>query len=283
MAIAELKEAFTLLRRLPVLWLPGIAGGLLAAALWVIFNLYGTFFAGRLMVISGLVLFIFTTGMLTILRKEEGGILALFAGGIRYYFRVLLPQILIISLIILIFMLLMVTFSLFGISDMGIVTALAFGFITPTLILTFFFDTAAVFEDRRIFDSIQRSIRLVFAHVNAVIAFLLVYVAIIAGIFFISILVWSVILSIILYDQLGAISLNETQLQTFTLDQFITLIGPSGMWITALVLFIGIFLLLPILYCYKACFFKKLSAGTIPITQQPTIGEYDSKGRWYKY
>jgi hypothetical protein len=78
-------------------------------------------------------------------------------------------------------------------------------------------------------------------------------------------------------------SLNETQLQTFTPDQFIALIGPMGMWITALVLFIGIFLLLPILYCYKACFFKKLSAGTITITQQPTVGEYDSKGRWYKY
>ena len=123
MAIAELKEAFRLLRQLPVLWLPGIAGGFLAAALWITFNLYGTFFAGRLMVISGLVLLIFTTGMLTIIRNQEGGILALLAGGIRYYFRVLLPQIVIVSAIILIFMLLTVTFSLFGISDMGIVTA----------------------------------------------------------------------------------------------------------------------------------------------------------------
>jgi hypothetical protein len=283
MAIAELKEAFRLLRQLPVLWLPGIAGGFLAAALWITFNLYGTFFAGRLMVISGLVLFIFTTGMLTIIRNKEGGILALLAGGIRYYFRVLLPWIVIVSGIILIFMLLTVTFSLFGISDMGIVTALAFGFMTPTLIVTFFFDTAAVFEDRRIFDSIQRSIRLVFAHLNAVIAFLFVSLVIIAGIFFMSLILWSVILSIILYDTLEPMSLNETQLQTFTPDQFIALIGPSGMWVTALVLFIGIFLLLPVLYCYKACFFKKLAGGTINITQQPTIGEYDNKGRWYKY
>jgi hypothetical protein len=282
MAIAELKEAFTLLRQLPVLWLPGIVGGLLAAALWVTLNLYGTFFAGRLMVISGLVLFIFTTGMLTITRNEDGGILALLKGGIRYYFRVLLPLIIIASGIILIFMLLSVTFSLFGITDMGIVTALAFGFMTPTIILTFFFDTAAVFEDRRIFDSIRRSIRLVFAHVNEVIAFLFIYVVIIAGIFFMSILVWSFILSIFLYDKLEPLSLNETQLQTFTPDQFIALIGPEGMWITALVLFIGIFLLLPILYCYKACFFKKLAGRTV-IIQQPTTGEYDSIGRWYKY
>jgi len=280
MAIAELKEAFNLLRRVPVLWLTGIAGGFMAAALWIIFNLYGTFFAGRLMVISGLVLLIFTTGMLTIIRNQEGGILALLAGGIRYYFRVLLPLIVIVSAIILIFMLLTVTLSLFGISDMGIVTALAFGFMTPTLIVTFFFDTAAVFEDRRVFDSIQRSIRLVFAHMNQVIAFLLVYLGILIG----SVIALTVVWEAFLFDKLEPISrFNETQLQSFSPDQLIAMIGPTGMWITAAVIFIGAFLLLPILFCYKACFFKKLTAGTINITQQPTIGEYDSKGRWYKY
>jgi len=280
MAIAELKEAFNLLRRVPVLWLTGIAGGFMAAALWIIFNLYGTFFAGRLMVISGLVLLIFTTGMLTIIRNQEGGILALLAGGIRYYFRVLLPQIVIVSVIILVFILLTVTFSLFGISDMGIVTALAFGFMTPTLIVTFFFDTAAVFEDRRVFDSIQRSIRLVFAHMNQVIAFLLVYLGILIG----SVIALTVVWEAFLFDKLEPISrFNETQLQSFSPDQLIAMIGPTGMWITAAVIFIGAFLLLPILFCYKACFFKKLTAGTINITQQPTIGEYDSKGRWYKY
>jgi len=280
MAIAELKETFRLLRQLPVLWLPGIAGGFLAAALWITFNLYGTFFAGRLMVISGLVLLIFTTGMLTIIRNQEGGTLALLAGCIRYYFRVLLPQIVIVSAIILIFMLLSVTFSLFGISDMGIVTALAFGFITPTLIVTFFFDTAAVFEDRRIFDAIQRSIRLVFAHVNAVISFLLVYL----GIFIGGVIALTFVWEAFLFDKLEPVSrYNQTQLQSFTPEQLIAMIGPTGMWITAAILFIGTTLLLPILFCYKACFFKKLAGATANITQQPTIGEFDSKGRWYKY
>ena len=280
MAFAELKEAFRLLRQLPVLWLPGIAGGFLAAALWITFNLYGTFFAGRLMVISGLVLLIFTTGMLTIIRNQEGGILALLAGGIRYYFRVLLPQIVIVSGIVLIFMLLTVTLSLFGIADMGIATALAFGFMTPTLIVTFFFDTAAVFEDRRIFDSIQRSIRLVFAQVNAVIAFLLVYL----GIFIGGVIALTFVWEAFLFDKLEPVSrYNETQLQSFTPEQLIAMIGPAGMWITAAILFTGVFLLLPILSCYKACFFKKLAGGITNITQQPTIGEYDSKGRWYKY
>ncbi len=63
MAIAELKEAITLIKRLPSLWIPGIVGGILVATLWVTLNLSGAFFATRLLVVFGLVLLFFTTGM----------------------------------------------------------------------------------------------------------------------------------------------------------------------------------------------------------------------------
>ncbi len=87
----------------------------------------------------------------------------------------------------------------------------------------------------------------------------------------------------LLYERLEPITLyNETQLQTFTPEQLIALIGPGGMWITAIILFIGVFLILPILYSYKACFFRKLARGAV-INQQPITGDFDSKGRWYKY
>jgi hypothetical protein len=279
MAIAELKEALTLLRRMPVLWTPGIVGGSLTAAIWILYNLSGAFFAGRLAVFSGLVLLIFTTGMLTIIRKNEGTIRELVAGGIRYYFQVLLPLLVIISGIILVFILITVTFSLFGISDVTGATALAFGFMIPTLFLTFFSDTAAVFEDRRVFESIRRSMQVVFAHVSEVIVFLLVCMGILIGVVLAMMIVWEAFL----YDKLEPLSrYNETQLQTLSPDQLLTMIGPGGTGITAVVLFFGIFLLIPILYSYKACFFRKLASGII-ITQQPTTGEFDSKGRWYKY
>ena len=279
MAVAELKEALILLRRMPLLWIPGIVGGSLTAALWITLNLYGTSFAGRLVVFSGLVLLIFTTGMLTIIRKNEGTIRELLVGGVRYYFRVLLPQLVIISGIILVFIILTVTFSLLGITDVSILTALTFGFTIPTLFLTFFYDTAAVFEERRVFESIRRSMQLVFAHVHEVIVFLLVYLAIFIGVVFALMIVWEAFL----YDKLEPLSrYNETQLQTLSPDQLVAMIGPSGTGITAIVLFLGVFLLLPILYSYKACFFKKLAVGII-ITQQPITGEFDSKGRWYKY
>jgi hypothetical protein len=280
MAITELKEAITLLKQLPSLWIPGVVGGILTAALWITLNLSGTFFAGRLLVIFGLVLLLFTTGLLVIIRNNEGDIRTMLTGGIRYYFRVLLPQLIIIFGVILIFTLVMVTFSLIGApSDVGMVTALTVGFMIPIVILTFFYDTAAVFEDRKVFDSIRRSIQLVMTHINDVIAFLFFCAAIIIGIIFLLMIIWEAFL----YDKLEPITrYNETQLQAFTPEQLIAMIGPGGMWITAVILFIGVFLLLPLLYSYKACFFRKLTRGA-PVTQQPTNGEFDSKGRWYKY
>ena len=92
-----------------------------------------------------------------------------------------------------------------------------------------------------------------------------------------------IVWEIALYDKLEPISLyNETQLQAFTPDQLIAMIGPGGMWITAVILFIGVFLLVPLLYSYKACFYRKLVNNTF-ISQEPATGEFDSKGRWYKY
>jgi hypothetical protein len=280
MAITELKEAILLLKRMPSLWIPGIVGGILAAALWVTLNLSGTFFASRLLVIFGLVLLLFTTGMLVIIRNNEGDFRTMLTGGIMYYFRVLLPQLIIIFGVMLIFTLVMVTFSLIGASsDISMVTALTFGFMIPIVLLTFFYDTAAVFEERKVFESIQRSIQLVMTHISDVITFLLVCAAMSIGIIFILMIIWEALL----YDRLEPITLyNETQLQTFTPEQLIALIGPGGMWITALILFIGVFLILPLLYTYKACFFRKLARGAV-IIQQPTTGDYDSKGRWYKY
>jgi hypothetical protein len=280
MAITELKEALNLLTRLPSLWIPGIIGGILTAALWLTLNLSGTFFAGRLLVIFGLVLLLFTTGLLVIIRNNEGDLRTMISGGIRYYFRVLLPQIIIIFGIMLIVTLVMVTFSLIGgLSDIGMVTALTIGFMIPIVILTFFFDTAAVFEERKVFDSIRRSIQLVMLHINDVIAFLLICAAITIGVIFMLMIIWEALL----FDKLEPITrYNETQLQTFTPEQLIAMIGPGGMWITAGILFVGVVLLLPLLYSYKACFFRKLIRGA-PVAHQPTTGEFDSKGRWFKY
>jgi hypothetical protein len=85
-----------------------------------------------------------------------------------------------------------------------------------------------------------------------------------------------------LFDKLKPImEFTDAQREALTPDQLVAMIGPEGMWITAIILFIGFLIIIPIFYSYKACFFKKMANSTIIIQQ--TSGEYDSKGRWYKY
>ena len=280
MAIPELKEAVALLVQMPLLWIPGIIGGAFAAILWLTFFISGAFFTSRLLVIFSLVLLFFTTGMLSVIRNNEATGRALVTGALNNYFRVLLPQLVIGFALLLVFILCTITFALLGLaSDIGLLISLTFGIMIPTLMLTFFFDTVAVFEDRRVFESVQRSILLVSEHMVEVLSFFVISALLCAGTIFFLMIVWEAIL----FDKLKPImDFTDAQREAFTPDQLFAMIGQDGMWITAIILFIGVLILLPVLFSYKACIYKKMASTTIIIEQQIS-GEYDSKGRWYKY
>jgi len=280
MVLTELKEAFGLLRSIPVLWVPGLVSGVLAAVLWLIFNTQGSFFAMRLILIFSLIAVFFLAGSYAVIRKGKGSIRELFTGGIQYFFRVLMPLLVIIFCTIILVTLVMITLSFAGVPAnpefMGVFTILI---LIPVAFLTIFFDTAAVFEDLRIFDSIRRSIELVTAQLARVLKFYVLSAAVFFVITFALMIVWEAAL----YDKLEPLTrFNETQIAAFTPDQLTGMIGTNGIVITAVCLFFGFLLLLPILSTYKACFFRSLPKGPVSIEQQPT-GEYDSKGRWYKY
>lgn len=280
MAIPELTEACAVLFRMPALWIPGIAGGLLAALLWLTYIYSGAFFAGRLILVFGLVLLFFITGLYVLIRDGSGDLRAMVGAGKQQYFRVLLPQLVIGFTILLIFILLVLTLTLAGIPpDPGMILFLSFGVMIPGLLLTFFADTAAVFEDRRVFDAIQRSIELVSLHLWRVITFFAVSAVVACSIIFTLMIVWEALL----YAKLEPITrYSEEQLRLFTPDQLLALIGTEGIWVTAAILFVAMLVLIPLLASYKACFFRSLGGGSTPIIQQMS-GEYDSKGRWYKY
>jgi hypothetical protein len=279
MAIEELKEAIRLLREVPPLWIPGIIAGILAAALWILYNVTGTFFTGRLIIIFALIVLLFISGLLTVIKNNRGSTSELLKGGIQNYFRILLPQLVIIFTCSLLFLFIMVTMSLVGVvPDTAILTILLFAIGIPVFILTFFFDTAAIFEDRPVFESIKRSVEIVLSRSGEVISFFLIS----AGIFFSIIFSLMILWEAILYERLVPLTTyNETQIQSFTPDQLTAMIGPTGLWITAVIIFVGVMVLLPVLYSYKACVFRKISGKIISVQQ--VAGEYDNKGRWYKY
>ncbi|MFA6333505.1 MAG: hypothetical protein WCX22_11165 [Methanoregula sp.] len=281
MATAELKEACTLLAHKPLLWIPGIIGGILASVLWLLAVFSGTFFAGRLLVFAGLVLLFFVIGALFLIRNDGGDIRSMFGAAWQYYFRVLLPLLFILFMTLLVFVLVVLTLTLIGAAPgNAAMVFLSFGVILPSLLLTIFADNAAVFEDRKVFESIQRSIQLVSLNMAQFIMFLVVSVVAVCSILFFLMIVWEAAL----FTRLEPI-MNYTQEQqmALTFDQLLALIGTDGIWVTAGVLFLTGLILIPLVTSYKACFFRKLAKGATIDIQQQIAGEYDSKGRWYKY
>jgi uncharacterized membrane protein len=196
-----------------------------------------------------------------------------------YYFRLLLPTLVIVFWIIVAFMLLVLTLGLFSAApDTGLLTFLILCIVVPTIMLTFFYDTAVVFEDRKVFESLKRSIEVVMANPGEVILFYAGCLIIVATIGFGLMVAWTAFLS----DRLEPIThYNETQLQSFTPEQLSAMVGQDGVWVTAIIIFAGLAILVPLLYTYKACFYRRISGNT-PVIEQVT-GEYDSKGRWYRF
>jgi hypothetical protein len=279
MVFESFREAVRLLRQIPVLWVSGAVGGLLLALIWLLYHFTGAFFAGRLIILFGLLLLVFIVGMLVVLRERQGDLRALISGGFRYYFRVLLPFLVIIFTVAVAFMLLIVTLGFAGITpDPQTLSIIFLCVIVPVLMLTYFFDLAAVLEDQKVFSAIQRSASLVSANLMEVIAFFIMTALAGFAVIFGLMMVWE----IALITQLEPLmNYTEAQMAALTPGDLLAMIGQEGIWVTAAVLFIGGLILIPLLFTYKACYFRKLAGHTPP--EQEITGEYDSKGRWYKY
>ena len=287
MVFAEFKEALTLVGKTPVLWITGIVAGLLAALLWILYNISGAFFALRLILIAALVMLLFVAGTFVLVKKNANDTGTLLRDGTRYYFKVLLPWLVVFfALMIIFFLIVFLAIAATG-GGTGYEAAglLAIFVMIPTLYLTFFCDTAAVFEDCKVFESLRRSIRAVATHAWEVLGFFIICCIFAFADLFVFAMIWEALLFEKLqplYTYYSSPGYNETQLaEMMAPHNMIAMIGPDGMWITAAVIFASLIVLVPVLLAYKACFYRKLIGS--PVAIQQTTGEYDSKGRWYKY
>jgi hypothetical protein len=217
MPTESLREALRLLGSNPVLWMPGVAAGASAAAIWLLAQWSGLFLASRFLILAALLLVFLVTGMLVIIRDGSGGIGDLLAGGTKYFFRVLIPQLVIVFMLLVLFFLLVVTSGFLGAAaDPGFIATLTFCVMIPTLLLTFFFDIAAVFEDRKVFASIQRSAAVVSDNVMQVLGFYLVLAITSIAIFVALLFAWE----IALFERLAPLAdYTQEQIQSFTYEQ----------------------------------------------------------------
>ncbi len=277
MVTSTLQEALRLMARMPVLWIPGLYTGLLIAT-GILTEFYaGTFFAGRLWIIGLVLLPLFIAGMLSAIKENAGDIHTFLHSGLRYYFRILLPGLVILFAGILTLALLMLPLLLLGLpSEIGLLIGLVAGVAAPFVFVTYFFDVVAVFEGSPVFETVRRSVEFVLTHVSRVLRFYLINIVIVGAIIFAAAVAWTALL----YEQLQPLTtMNNTSL--LTPEEITALVGASGIWATAIILFLGITIVFTFLWTYKACLYQSIPLETIqPVPQQ---GEYDSKGRWYKY
>jgi hypothetical protein len=276
MALASLRSALDLLRS-PPSWLPGLAMGIFVASAVVLQYFAGLFIAERLLVLEMITFPFFVAGLMELVRSGERSFSSFAAGGISGYFRVLLPSLIILFAILLTILLILIPLMALGIAEAA-VSFMALSVIITILFFTSFYDAAAIIEGRSVFDAIRRSIEFVLQHSRDSVIFYLVSIIISFLVFFGAMVLWTATL----YDRISPLaSLNATEMQAFTLEQLNALLGVDGIIITSLFLVLAMAVSVSIIYGYKACLFRDLSEGSVEEPVQ--AGEYDSKGRWYKY
>ncbi len=283
MVIKSLAGGLRMMGTIPAVWAPGIAAGLFVGLGIPIAFEDGLFIAGRLWIIEFFALpFLIGALLGAVNRRRESGNAepgGFVADGIKYYFPVLLPAVIIIFAMAVTIGLLLVPFALMG---TGMVTAVMagaiMGVVIPFIIGTYFYDTAAVFEERKVLDSIRRSVEVSLTHLGRVLLFFLMNVLVIGAAFFILLVAWTTIL----YERLAPIaSYNTTQLQQFTPGELAAILGSDGAYVTAVLGAIGIAFAITFAYSYKAAFYPEIAGEAADET--PQVGYYDEKGRWYKY
>jgi len=278
---SALGKAIRLLARNPLTWIPGLAGGLFVAIDIVLQFTLGTFTAQRLVILELVAMPFFMGGMLQVMAGDSRDGISFLKGMRENYFRIILPLVIILLAIVITMILLSIPVGLVtqG-ANMELLALAFFGTAIPIGFFTMFYDNAAVFERAKVFESIRRSVEVVLLNPGASLGFLFISILVSGIVLFGLLVAWTGIL----YDQLLPLTLlSPEELQQITLDSLNQLLGLEGILVTAVMAFVGITLVFSILYTFKASLFQAI-AGPVPEAREvPVQGEYDKKGRWFKY
>lgn len=276
MPVQSLREALALVRTQPALWVLGIVSGAIGAATIFVQLFLQDSIAERINILQLIVLPFFIGGAMEAIRRSGTRLSDLLDGGKQHYFRILLATMVIVFAALFTIIAAIAGLSLLGAGvDEPVLPLIIPGILLPFLYFTYFYDAAIVFEGRRSLDAIRRSVEFVLLNSLRAFVFLVLNIFIIAVIGFFSLFLWAVLVA----EKLEPlIEIDQTVLQQFTMQELLQSLGTGGMLVTVIVSFAGLTAGVVFLYAYKIAFFRRY-AGTAP---EPA-GEYDEKGRWYRY
>ncbi len=276
----SLQEALVRLVEMPVLWTAGLYLGALFAATVLLQVSGSAIVAARIGFLGLVALPFFLGGTYGVIRGEGSGLRGYISAGSRYYFRILLSWAVTVSAAILTILLVIAPIFLLGGSPGAALASAALGVGVSFVFFAAFIDTAAAYEDRKTLDSIRRSVEFVTGNLKAVILFYLANLAIGFVVFFLSVVLWSFAVS----DRLlPVIEGNQTAIQNMTAPEFVNLVGVPGLWAGVAIGFLAVTVLGAVLVAFKACFYGRAASMSPSLAREMPRGEFDEKGRWYKY
>ena len=279
MVLESLREALARMADTPLLWITGLFMGVLFALDLLLQAGGNTTLGSRIFFLGLCALPFFLGGFYGAIRGDDPGFRGYLRAGARYYFRILLAGAVIVAAAFLTVFLVMIPATILGGSIQATMSLSLLGVIIPFAFFTYFFDTAVVFEDRKVLDSIRRSVEFIMGDPKRTVGFYLVNLAIGMLIFFVSVVIWSVTMA----DRLQPFTdVNQTVFQmNMTAEQVMNLIGVSGLWAGAIIGFFAMLIGGTLLLTFKACLFKRHAFTSA--SAAPQQGEFDEKGRWYRY
>jgi len=272
-----LGEALLRMRDTPSLWITGLYLGALFAGDLLLEVQGNSVLAARIGFLGLCALPFFIGGSYGAIQDAGTGIRGYLGAGSRYFFRILLAGAVIVSAALLTTFLVMVPEALIWGSLQGPASLTLVGVSVPFAVFTYFCDTAAVFEDRKVLDSIRRSVEFVLGNPRGALAFYLVNLGIGLLALFLSVALWSAAIADRLEPFVGA---NQTAFQNLTAGQLVDLIGIPGVRAGVAIGFFAVMIGGTLLVSFKACYFRRAAS---PSAVTPEVGEFDDKGRWYRY
>ncbi len=283
MVFTSLTDALRAYVKMPVIWITGAA-----AALSVILIYLLTLYINETAGLAAMVIFFFafpyflagTYGVLIDNNKKKGA----FKIYARYGFRrCLFPNILLVLLTWFLMNLAMMLLLTFGIAP-ELALYISLFVVIPLVFFCYFADITAIRHNLTMGQAVKDSARRVALGSFSITLFYLINIAVI---FFASFFL-SIVMSFVGFEALLPLAeMTEEAILALTPDELISLVmTPEIIRASFISLAITAFLFVPFFVSYKTYFFKRMLTVHTKAAARHTVeedGEYDEKGRWFKY
>lgn len=289
MAFKSLADTMRLLVVTPYVWISGVFACLAILLTYMVYLQFGLIFAVPIAVVCIFLIPAFLAGTYGVILENRGSPSVYFKYIRMGYFKCLFPTIFVIALAFIgtgaiSYVLINLGF------EMGIYVYVIMFVALPLLFFFYFSDMTALIGAGSLLKSLRESALRVMMGSFAITMFYLINILV----FFIMDFVFSTVVSVFALESMNfmgsmsnadVISMDQDQLVNYVdtiLDSFLS----SEAVQTALVVALSVcsFVFIPFYSTYKACFFKGMITTVPPVIKKiQEDGEYDEKGRWFKY